>query len=67
MDTTSNSLSRILHLLAEYPDVQARLRAEIMAARREQDDDLGFDELNALPFLDAVMRETLRRWVGCRG
>ncbi|KAH9949937.1 cytochrome P450 [Amylocystis lapponica] len=58
MDTTSNSLSRILHILSERPDVQEKLRQEIVTARDGR--DLSYDELMQLPFLDAVCRETLR-------
>ena len=58
MDTTSNALTRILHLLAHHPDVQEKLRREIIEARDGQ--DIGYDALVALPFLDAVCRETLR-------
>ena len=58
-DTTSSALSRILHLLAEHPDVQEKLRAEIVEARRERG-DLDFDDLFQLPYLEAVCRETLR-------
>ncbi|KAH9949903.1 cytochrome P450 monooxygenase [Amylocystis lapponica] len=57
-DTTSNALSRILHVLAEHQDVQERLRQEIIGARDGR--DLSYDELMQLPFLDAVCRETLR-------
>ena len=59
MDTTSNSLSRILHLLAMHPDVQDKLRAEIIEAQGG-DNDIAYDELIKLPYLDAVCRETLR-------
>ena len=62
MDTTSNMLSQILHLLAQRPDVQNRLRGEILEAR-SGGKDLSYDELNGLPFLDAVCRETLRLYV----
>ena len=58
-DTTSSALSRILHLLAEHPDVPEKLRAEIVEARRERG-DLDFDDLFQLPYLEAVCRETLR-------
>jgi cytochrome P450 len=61
MDTTSNALSRISHLLAAHPDVQDKLRAEIMDALRQNDGkDLTYDVLVSLPFLDAICRETLR-------
>jgi cytochrome P450 len=60
MDTTSNALSRVLQLLSENPDIQTRLREEIREARQLHGADLQYDELVALPLLDAVCRETLR-------
>ncbi|KAF9064448.1 cytochrome P450 [Rhodocollybia butyracea] len=61
MDTTSNSISRILHLLANNQDAQERMRQEITEARKQrQGKKLSYDELVALPYLDAVCRETLR-------
>ncbi|KAL1706742.1 cytochrome P450 [Schizophyllum commune] len=59
MDTTSSALSRTSHLLATHPEVQDRLRAEIRAAMEEHG-KLSYNELEALPYLDAVCRETLR-------
>ncbi|KAF7972145.1 hypothetical protein HWV62_11119 [Athelia sp. TMB] len=58
-DTTSSALARLFHLLAQYPDVQNRLRDEICASR-SRDGDLDYKELDGLPYLDAVIRETLR-------
>lgn len=58
-DTTSSAISRILHLLAENPEVQQKLRDEIVASKRAQD-EIPYDELSSLPYLDAVCRETLR-------
>ena len=60
MDTTSNALSRILHLLAQHPDVQAKVRAEIMEAQGSDRTDISYEDLVKLPYLDAVVRETLR-------
>lgn len=61
MDTTSNSLSRTLCLLAHNSDVQERLRQEFLEAREEYGgEDVPFERLIALPYLDAVCRETLR-------
>lgn len=62
MDTTSGALARILHQLAQHPEVQEKLRQEIMDARRSKG-DLPHDELVSLPYLDAVCRETLRLYV----
>lgn len=58
MDTTSNALARTLHLLSEHPAVQQCLREELMAAF--DGEDLSYDTLVSLPYLDAVCRETLR-------
>lgn len=58
MDTTSNALSMTLSLLAQHPLVQHKLREEILEAA--QGEDLDYDALVSLPYLDAVCRETLR-------
>ncbi|KAF9064450.1 cytochrome P450 [Rhodocollybia butyracea] len=61
MDTTSNGMSRILHLLSSHQDAQDKIRQEIIQARSQhQGNRLSYDELVALPYLDAVCRETLR-------
>jgi cytochrome P450 len=57
-DTTANTLARILHLLTLNPDVQTRLRQEVTEAQAKG--DLTYEELMALPYLDAVMRESIR-------
>jgi len=59
MDTTSAALSRTLHLLAQHPEVQEKLRQEILEARVDGQ-DLSYETLESLPYLDAVCRETLR-------
>ena len=65
-ETTSGALCRILHQLAMAPAAQERLRAEIVRALDskcdgdENGDGLEYDELMALPYLDAVCKETLR-------
>lgn len=64
MDTTSNALARIFHLLSTHPEVQQKLRDEIIQARDDGTGklrDLEYDEVMELPYLDAVCRETLRR------
>ena len=58
MDTTSNATARVLHLLGMHQDVQERLRAEILEA--QAGDEVSYDLIMELPFLDAVCRETLR-------
>lgn len=46
-----------LFALAQTPDAQQKLRVEV---RSVPTDTLDMDELNALPYLDMVVRETLR-------
>ena len=58
-DTTSNSLARTLYLLAKDQDKQNKLRAEIVEASHDGE-DIPYDELVALPYMDAVCREILR-------
>ncbi|KAI0754104.1 cytochrome P450 [Daedaleopsis nitida] len=60
VDTTSNAMSRMLHLLADNQDVQDKLRKELLEAREQYDGMIPYDELSQLPYLDAVCRETLR-------
>ena len=59
METTSGALARILHKLAERQDVQDKLRQELVAARGDKE-DIPYDELISLPYLDALCRESLR-------
>ncbi|KAI0319671.1 cytochrome P450 [Amylostereum chailletii] len=57
-ETTSTSTSWILYALSKYPEVQEKLRAEVMAC---QDGDApSMETLNAFRYMDAVMREALR-------
>ncbi|KAL6306606.1 cytochrome P450 monooxygenase [Sparassis latifolia] len=58
MDTTSNTLAQILQYMALRPDVQDKLRTEIIEARNGG--ELSYDALMQLPYLDAICRETLR-------
>ncbi|KAJ7915779.1 cytochrome P450 [Mycena leptocephala] len=55
-DTTSSSLNRLLHIIAQSPDIQHKLRAEILAYPETMD----HDTIVGLPYLDAVIRETMR-------
>ncbi|KAJ7669610.1 cytochrome P450, partial [Mycena rosella] len=55
-DVSSSALNRIVHVLALHPDVQEKLRAEIM----ETNEQPTHDDPVHLPYLDGVVRETLR-------
>ncbi|KAH9940534.1 cytochrome P450 [Epithele typhae] len=62
VDTTSNAMAHVLQLLAEHPGAQTQLRNEVHAAQETYGDEIPFDEVMALPYLDAICRETLRLW-----
>ncbi|QRV78708.1 cytochrome P450 family protein [Ceratobasidium sp. AG-Ba] len=55
-ETTSGAIARTLHLLSLNPDIQARLRAELRCSSPDAD----YEEIHALPFMDAICREVLR-------
>ncbi|KAJ6577198.1 cytochrome P450 [Mycena capillaripes] len=59
---TSSALSRTLHILAQHPEAQEKLRQEVRAANANQEEgvDLSYDKLVSLEYLDAICRETLR-------
>lgn len=61
-DTTSIALSRTLELLTRHQEVQNKLRAEIMRAKAAcvNGEDIPYNTLVDLPYLDAVCRETMR-------
>lgn len=63
-ETTSTETMWALFALAQAPDVQQKLRAEL---RGVPADSLDMDELNALPYLDMVVRETLRLHAAVNG
>lgn len=59
-DTTGITLAQILQHFAEHPDAQKKLRKEIADARGSRNEDPSFEVLAQLPYLDAVVKETLR-------
>ncbi|KAJ3758339.1 cytochrome P450 [Lentinula raphanica] len=58
-DTTSSALSRILYLLAKNPDIQNKVREEITTAFVDAE-RLEYEAISELPWLDSVIKETLR-------
>ncbi|KAF9194121.1 hypothetical protein BGZ51_001100 [Haplosporangium sp. Z 767] len=61
-ETTSVTVTWMLHIFSIYPDVQKRVRNELLSALGRPSDDkmLSYDELNALPYLNACVKELLR-------
>ncbi|EMD33503.1 hypothetical protein CERSUDRAFT_118076 [Gelatoporia subvermispora B] len=56
-ETTSSATTWCLYALTQAPEVQRKLREELFTL---DTDAPTMDELNSLPYLDAVVRETLR-------
>jgi len=56
-ETTSTATTWALFALTQNPDVQTKLRDELL---KVSTDNPSMDELSALSYLDAVVRETLR-------
>lgn len=59
-DTTSNAITVTLEILGRKQDVQDKLRAEIIEAQEQYGEDMPYDQLVGLPYMDAVCRESLR-------
>ncbi|KAF8957832.1 cytochrome P450 [Flammula alnicola] len=59
LDSTSGGITRILHVLSENPAIQQRLRREIIDSGITKSVPT-FEDLNSLPYLDAIIKETLR-------
>ncbi|KAB5592715.1 Cytochrome P450 family protein [Ceratobasidium theobromae] len=59
-ETTSTAVTRMLEVLANHPQIQVQLREELRRYFEEHTNDTHHDGLLELPFLDAVVRETLR-------
>jgi len=56
-ETTSSAATWSLMSLAQHPDVQSKLREELLQISTGTPT---MDDLTSLPYLDAVVRETLR-------
>src|SRR3954452_10161762 len=60
-DTTSNSTAWALHILAKHQDAQDLLREELVKAFPDKSNfNPTYDEINALEYLNCVIKETLR-------
>ena len=56
-ETTSTATTWALYALTQAPEIQTKLRKELFSVST---DNPTMDELNELPYLEAVVRETLR-------
>ncbi|GMS94950.1 hypothetical protein PENTCL1PPCAC_17125, partial [Pristionchus entomophagus] len=60
-DTTSNSLAYVTHFLANHDDVQKKLIEEVDSFLIENE-TIEIERLNDLPYMDAVIKESLRHY-----
>ena len=60
-ETSSNALTYVVHSLVNYPDVQERVREEVIGLLGD-DSQLDFNKVDELKYLDRVIRETLRMY-----
>ncbi|XP_046593944.1 uncharacterized protein LOC107216955 [Neodiprion lecontei] len=61
-ETSSTLVSFTLHELSLQPELQTKLREEILTALEESDGKLSYDLVHNLPYLAKVAWETLRKY-----
>ncbi|KAF9901390.1 hypothetical protein EC991_006210 [Linnemannia zychae] len=60
-DTSAASLTWLLYLLSTHPEVQTRLRQELLTLSTDDGDKpYTYEAINQLPYLDAVVTESMR-------
>jgi cytochrome P450 len=57
-DTSSTALSWVLYFLAQYPDIQEKLRSEVKETLKEREES--WETYESMEYLTAVVNETLR-------
>lgn len=60
VDTMATQISLIAHMLAVNPDVQQRLQEEIDEVLSASEEQAGYDVIQEMKYLDAVMSEAMR-------
>ncbi|EFN71133.1 Cytochrome P450 6k1 [Camponotus floridanus] len=61
-ETSSTTMAFTLYELALQPEIQDKLRKEILDALDKNDDTITYDMILSLPYLDMVVSETLRMY-----
>ena len=57
-DTTSHYLEMMIYLIAQHPEVEAKVREEVTRLMKE--DDYSFENLKKFEYIDMVQKETTR-------
>ncbi|XP_049814693.1 cytochrome P450 6k1-like [Schistocerca nitens] len=61
-ETSSTATSFTLHELALNPDVQSKLHDEIDSVLKENDNEISYDTIGKMTYLDKVVAESLRKY-----
>lgn len=61
-DTTRLALTYWFYLMGKHPDVQERMRSEVLEAFKKEGDVLSIQTLTGLPYTNQVLSETLRMY-----
>uniref|UniRef100_A0AAT9UTF6 Cytochrome P450 6PZ15 n=1 Tax=Maconellicoccus hirsutus TaxID=177089 RepID=A0AAT9UTF6_MACHI len=61
-ETSSSTLSYMLLELSQHQDIQQKVRQEIITVLQKHDNQLSYDMLKELKYLDLVIAETLRKY-----
>ncbi|XP_024943134.1 cytochrome P450 6a2-like isoform X1 [Cephus cinctus] len=61
-ETSSTSISFCLHELALNPQIQEKLREDILQGIEKHDGKLNYDSIQEMKYLDMVVQETLRKY-----
>ncbi|XP_062555072.1 probable cytochrome P450 313a4 [Armigeres subalbatus] len=59
-DTTANTMSNVLLMLAMHPDVQERVYQEVMEACPGTDQSVSMEDITKLTYTEMVCKETMR-------
>uniref|UniRef100_A0A1A9ZPH1 Cytochrome P450 n=1 Tax=Glossina pallidipes TaxID=7398 RepID=A0A1A9ZPH1_GLOPL len=59
-ETSSTTMSFCLYELAKHPDIQAKLRLEIETVLKQYNNELTYEALNSMSYMEQVVAETLR-------
>ncbi|XP_075559516.1 cytochrome P450 3A5-like [Dermacentor variabilis] len=61
-DTTRLALTYWFYLMGKHPDIQERMRKEVLEAFTKEDDELSIQTLTSLRYTNQVLSETLRMY-----
>ncbi|XP_070395515.1 thromboxane-A synthase-like [Dermacentor albipictus] len=58
-ETTSNTMSMVTHMLIHHPEVQEKVRKELLSVLND-DEPITYSTIQKLPYLNCVILETIR-------